>query len=100
MSYYCLSAKCGKLVQSRSLDHSENGVKINPPIITCKKSWSDFDLSQPIKKNNSVTLSRDSDCSDNLQKYVSIGSNIIICLFAVPLPMILKCWSEGRDKIF
>ncbi|XP_052084753.1 colorectal mutant cancer protein-like isoform X2 [Mytilus californianus] len=80
MSYYCLIDKQGKLIHSRSVEENSD-IKHRPPIITCKKSWSSFDLS-PSKVNHTLSSSKDrlhsgSDLKLHLAALTSLKGEII-----------------------
>lgn len=79
MSYYCLVDKQGKLIHSHSVEEKSD-TKHRPPIITCKKSWSSFDLS-PSKVNHTLSSSKDrlhSGSDLKVHKYVSIYRKLIL----------------------
>jgi len=83
MTYYCLVEKQGKLFQSKSLNHEDSNTKIRPPIITCKKSWSDFDLTQPKVNHRFLTSDSRVYSETNLHKYVSLCKFKISFLFTM-----------------
>ncbi|XP_063437691.1 colorectal mutant cancer protein-like isoform X2 [Mytilus trossulus] len=80
MSYYCLVDKQGKFIHSRSVEEKSD-IKHRPPIITCKKLWSSFDLS-PSKVNHTLSSSKDrlhsgSDLKLHLAALTSLKGEII-----------------------